>query len=117
MDTCYLNNIRTAPSKFCGGGRVGTVVADKDRLHAVLGSAHQVIDEEYVWVYHTPKGLVSVHTYWWNQKDEFSIGATSVKAARWVAGYMRALGFSAKIGNTQEWTEKKLTELVRVRKL
>lgn len=114
--TIASNNVRLATAEehqagTIGGGRAGTIrgltLAD---FGARFGDPHELGDGDKVtaeWYFQTPRGLVSVYDYWWNAKDELSIGVRNTtegnpfgnaNAARWLARFLRELGIRASVG-------------------
>jgi len=91
-----------------GGGRCGTVygltLQDFGRR---FGNPHDTGDGDKVhaeWYFSTPRGLVSVYDYWWNPKDQLSIGLRNTtktdpfgnhNASMWLARFLREMGIRA----------------------
>ena len=95
-------------SRYCGGGRCGTIRGlTLQQFAAKFGNPHDTGDGDKVhaeWYFQTPRGLVSVYDYWWNPKDQLSIGLRNTtknnpfgnsRASLWLARYMRDLGIDA----------------------
>ncbi len=91
--------------------RLGTVKATKEELLLALGQPHFDASQDgeadgkvtFLWKISTPRGDATIHDYWWNAKNEQSIGAADHKAALWVCAYLRRLGFEAKSRARRKW--------------
>lgn len=105
MKDIVTNSVAPAPLRGTGGtGRAGTCIATRAQLLAALGEPHYVSYGDYSvtteWEFFTPRGMTSLHDYWWNASDEWSIAASNHKAAMWLAAYLRTFGFRARPGAT-----------------
>jgi hypothetical protein len=82
-----------------GGGRAGTVIADKKVLVKMFGEPQPVNSADgkvtMRWVFKTPKGYASVRDYWWNGPAEWSIDGATGKAVLYLFRYLRSLGLTA----------------------
>ena len=90
------------------GGRAGTLRGlTVQQFERAFGPRHCSGDGNNVtaqWFFNTPRGLVAVTDYWWNQRDELSISLRNgdrdnpfgdIRAARWLARFFRELGLNA----------------------
>ena len=94
------------------GGRCGTLKGlSLQKFAKIFGNPHDHGDEDKVtaqWYFMTPRGCFAVHDYYWNGKEELSIGArcgdgawdadaqrTAMKVALWARWYFRKLGYEA----------------------
>lgn len=81
------------------GCRHGTALGLSSVLAAVLGQPDKVssVDRKITtsWVFETPRGTAEVRDYRWNHPIEWTIAASSHKAAMYLARYLRQLGVPA----------------------
>jgi hypothetical protein len=102
MSTKNIVKLCLMTTEHGDGYRQGTCVADRAKLIAVLGKPTGKGDGDKVtmeWHINTPRGIVALRDYWWNAKDEWSIGTASHKACLWAINYLRSLGFVAYFGH------------------
>jgi len=75
------------------GWRIGTIVATEAELIQALGPPYDPGADGKVtraWMFHTPRGFVTVRDYWWNMPEEWSIGGTDPRAVRWLRRKLEA---------------------------
>lgn len=91
-----LAMVKQVPHEWLpGSARIGEVRANLGELRAAFGNPHDPSAGSdgkvtKVWTFETPRGKVHLRDYWWNAADEWSIGATSRKAAKWLERYVEA---------------------------
>lgn len=74
------------------GSRMGTATAEESRLCELFGPPFRVTGGKVTkrWIIKTPRGAVELRDYWWNAKNEWSIGSATESAARWAVRFLRA---------------------------
>jgi len=103
MHAPIVNNVSLASAyKGTFGCRRGTVFETLDGFARKFGNPHvEDFSEDgldgagkvhAIWTVETPRGIVEVRDYWWNPKDQLSIGAPNGLAALWCRAWLRLHG-------------------------
>jgi len=109
----FINNVCLAseytPAK---SGRFGTAFLTLEAMGRKFGDPHvQDFSEDGVdgagkvhaiWTIDTPRGIAEVRDYWWNPKDQLSIGADNKWAFLWAKNWLRCMGVRVSDSNGKE---------------
>lgn len=110
----WFDDFAKVPQRFRRAGcRVGTIRMSLEDFARRFGDPHESAPREQWrnynghdlldgagkvsarWFFETPRGPLYVSDYWWNAKDELSIGAMDSRAMRWFRRWCAARGIPA----------------------
>jgi len=105
MKNAFNRLTKAKPGATVAAGRTGTAYASLDVLKHALGEPsfatgfpRYYADGDRMtigWILETPRGFALIRDWWWNEPKEWTLSASSPRAALWLAGFLRSLGIRA----------------------
>ena len=104
MHGFIIKNVSINPvfAPVAGSHRLGTAYISREEFARRFGMPHmQDSDPDasvtVAWSVKTPRGVVEIGDYWWNNKSILSIRATNKNRALWVISWLKCHGVKANL--------------------